>query len=276
MKEKAFTLIELLVVIAIIGVIASIVLVNLSGTRDKARIANGLQFSQSINHTLGAYAVGVWNFERVVSGSTPDASGFNNNGVVTGAVITTGIIGNALRFDGVSDYITIVNNGTLEISNTNELTVGGWFKFDQSSAGNQMLWEKAVWNISGYETLIYFENQDLYIYIDYEDTSGVTHWVVTNCGVDVSSLIGEWKYIVQVDQIKNNTLYHSAYINGSLVKQVTISNARNLVNSSANLRIGNGFIGSIDEFRVYNEALNIAKIQKNYAEGLKRHKLVEN
>jgi prepilin-type N-terminal cleavage/methylation domain-containing protein len=38
MKEKAFTLIELLVVIAIIGVMAGIVLVNLSGSRTKARI----------------------------------------------------------------------------------------------------------------------------------------------------------------------------------------------------------------------------------------------
>ena len=42
-KNKGFTLIELLVVIAVIGLLSSIVLVSMKGTREKARVAKTQQ-----------------------------------------------------------------------------------------------------------------------------------------------------------------------------------------------------------------------------------------
>ncbi|HHH12272.1 MAG TPA: prepilin-type N-terminal cleavage/methylation domain-containing protein, partial [Candidatus Moranbacteria bacterium] len=53
--KKGFTLIELLIVIAIIGILASIILVNLAGARAKARDAERLTQIKSVQNALELY-----------------------------------------------------------------------------------------------------------------------------------------------------------------------------------------------------------------------------
>ena len=71
------------------------------------------------------------------------------------------------------------------------------------------------------------------------------------------------------------------YENGDLVETGDRDPACAVLNRnpSRSLKIGGrgsgGYIGEIDELRIYSVALNTAEIQKHYAESLKRFKLAE-
>lgn len=134
MRQKGFTLIEMLVVVAIIGLLATIVLVSLQASREKARIAKGLQFSANIYHSLGAFAVGVWDFDEGTTGTCSDGkdicdfSGNENNGTLNGAEHnedTPSKKGYSLDFDGGSEHVLIGSDDSL--NNISEaVTVSGW------------------------------------------------------------------------------------------------------------------------------------------------------
>jgi len=88
--------------------------------------------------------VGLWHFDEGV-GVDPvvDSSGYGNNGNVFGA--TTGVagkFGNALSFDGVDDYVSILHSTSLDISSV--ITVEAWVKADTLGSQNAII-RKGLW-----------------------------------------------------------------------------------------------------------------------------------
>jgi len=191
------------------------------------------------------------------NGNANDASGFNNNGVVSGATLTTDRWenpGSAYSFDGVNDNIHILNSTSLNFQNS--VTINFWIKvgafYDRESYtlshGN---WENR-WKIS-------ITNKHL-------------RWTIkTNQGV---------KDIDSETELSLNTLYNvtalydgndfEIYINGELDAFTFFSGSLNT--TSIDLMIGQvlpgntlyNFKGVLDDIRIYDYALSYNTIQSLY------------
>jgi len=260
-QKRAFTLIELLVVIAIIGLLAAIVLVSLQGARERARLTSVLNFSAQVHHALGAYAVGVWDFNKGSGPTATDASGHGNDGTIYGATWTTdtpGKGGSALRFDGVNDY---VNCGqVLDTDKTKPFTMSAWVNIPSTSPR----WKTIIGTATSLAEITLRDANARF------GQNGGGGWWQDGGAIPLDT----WNHIVGV----YDGTYASVYVNGELKSGPT---ARSFTRPRHGITLigrysptgGEWFKGIIDEAHVYSEALTSAQIKKQYARGAEKRGL---
>lgn len=296
MKKRGFTIIELLVIISIIGLISSVALANLQGSREKAKIAASQIFKGNVNNLLGAGMTASWNFNEGTVGSPavtiPDSSGNNRNGTV---VVPPG--GSATYIEGVNNIGTgiLLTNGSYitggGISSTGgvSVTITSWIKPLSSTANVRRIFEVGVDTCSSFRMGIDSASLMIGNENDEVDNSSDTGAIERNnalASAGVPTVFtpatisnNKWQFVAVSFDANGEA---RTFIDGVLVSTVTgLPTTDCQPSDSAAWAIGGVapgagpeytyYNGSVDDVVVYEGSLTPQTISKLYKEGLAKY-----
>jgi prepilin-type N-terminal cleavage/methylation domain-containing protein len=260
--NKSFTLIEILVVIVVIGIISSFIIIGLSSVSDKANIAKGQAFSNSLRNSLLMNIISEWKFD----GNAND-SWSTNNGTVSGATLISSncVKGSCYSFDGVDDYIELADNPKLRMATGGTISVWVYPKALGETAGRIIDKSIGTTATNGYMICI----NGSYRFAFYVNDNNQTY--------TSNFPFNKWYLVVVVF----DSFGKKIYVNGvdSTLGGGTITVLPPDIAGS--IRIGNRagetdrtFDGYIDEIILYDAVMPSFKIQEKYYSGL--NKLLSN
>ncbi|MEC4749970.1 LamG-like jellyroll fold domain-containing protein [Methylomicrobium sp. Wu6] len=200
--------------------------------------------------------VAAYGFEEASGTKVADASGNGNIGTINGAVrITNGHSGKALQFNGTSNWVTVNDSASLDLSTG--MTLEAWvYPLSQTDGGNTIILKEA----SGAEMYALYSEEDVNLpisYINNGDYSGVQ-------GPNRLP-VNTWTHLVAT----YDGQYQRLYVNGVEVDNSAqsglIQQSTGVLRIGGNSQWGEYFKGYIDEVRIYNRALTATEINTNLA-----------
>ncbi len=180
-----------------------------------------------------------------------DRSKYRNDGAVHGAKWKA----NAFYFDGSNDYVKVINNSVLDI--TNEVTIEAWIKCLYSDSKFRRILCHGIASAAGYQLCVH-ESHIVMAKCNSTDYHDSVQEEMTN-----TIQLNKWYHVVGV--YDNGSI--SIYLNGknqSLTSQTVLG-----YGSGADLYIGKRsdgyyFKGYIETVRIYNETLSNTEIEILY------------
>lgn len=214
---------------------------------------------------------GILNFDGFVNGSFKDGSEKNNHGLYTdmiegsfsgandgtldGGQRTGSFDGKAVEFNGAGD-IDVPNSASLNFKDTG-FSISAWFKTNSTSmTGSCCLSHTMIEK--------YGSGQGYMLGIAYGDTIYASFFDDTGGKFDPRATPpsdfkdNKWHHVVGV----NNGTHAMLYYDGSLLDTQTAKKTD--YSNSDSLRIGSGFNGTIDNVKIYDNALDKYQVKDLY------------
>jgi hypothetical protein len=248
----------------IIGMLALIVLISVTVTFANGQLCPGM--------------VSYWKFDEG-SGTTASDSVDANHGTIHGATWTTGIVGGAVSFDGLDDFVDCGNDTSLDLQN---LTLEAWAKVEGYTWSGltddyAMIIGKGAWR----QYWIYFFHNVTYPNSLWFGGRATATSYLGEVGANNVVELGSWHHVVGTF----DGTYLKVYIDGELVDCDTDYDVESCICTpvSGNLHVTDVpltigkishpsfpgyFWGTIDEVAIYNRALTPEEIQQHYQNSL--------
>jgi prepilin-type N-terminal cleavage/methylation domain-containing protein len=259
--SKSFTLIEILVVIIVIGVLSAFILVGMSSISDKANIAKNQSFSNSLRNSLLMGLVSEWKLDE----NTNDSWNQNNGTLYNFSAspyVSSCPSGQCLQFDGIDDYVGILDNDNLDI--IKEITIEAWVNLQEVTGGyaGRVIVSKGSTYTTPYGIWTGQSANSIMAMI----TIGGVNLYDSTSNVNLKNgwhLIGEIYDGSKLYSIYDGRIFYIKDVTGDMDIN---GNSLTISSTSTDRTIK----GMVDMVRIYNKAYRSSQIQQNYYSGLNK------
>ncbi|MEO1083699.1 MAG: LamG domain-containing protein [Acidobacteriota bacterium] len=208
----------------------------------------------------------VWyTFDHQSPDGYPDAAGYNFAYAHNGPVVTPGKVSNAVHFDGVDDYLRVLDSDAVDFG-TADFSIVLWLRTN-SQLGVEHLLSKIAFGGAGDQDNVGYSLRKTSV-PGFTMSGGVGFHASATGQTTVSD--GEWHLlVVTVDRDQSNGL--TLYVDGvptvsgpAVSQQASISNSVDLIIGAHNPLQSLFFGGYLDELQIYKRVLSLSEINSIY------------
>jgi Concanavalin A-like lectin/glucanases superfamily/PKD domain len=191
----------------------------------------------------------------------------NNGTLQNGVMFAAGMVGQALSFDGIDDYVNVPDSTSLDI--TTQLTIDAWVMPSESKLHRVI----TKWGLSGFRSYNLDIGADGRVFF-YTSSNGADFFFRNTAAGEVP--VGQWTHVAAVYKAG---AFQLIYVNGipkDIASGGTAGLPSSLYNSTSPFRLARNFNddptafffhGALDEVGVYNRALSASEIQAIFNAG---------